>query len=180
LSRGTASLARGYGICVRRTKYGQNDCFCRIFSLDGLARTPEGCPKKRAFVGRYGNLLLQGTVFLWRGVRYLEAALFGLVLSEGTVSRRRAASSKTGVLREILPSSVFDRGRKSVADKGGRLSDGTVSAVPEGAIKAPVLSESTVSPGGASARSGARRYFRGFRSVGRVRYASGLGARAVA
>ena len=83
-------FVRGYGIPCQRVRYLRMEnqvrskcCFCRIFSLDCLARAPEGCPKKRAFVGRYGNLLLQGTVFLWRGVRYLKAALFGAVLVGG-------------------------------------------------------------------------------------------------
>lgn len=67
-----------------------------MFSPDWLARAPEGCLKKRAFVGRYGNLLLQGTVLIWRGVRYLKAALFGLVLVGGYGITQASSSLDNG------------------------------------------------------------------------------------
>jgi hypothetical protein len=146
LSRSTASLARGYGICVRRPKCGQNAVFAGYFRLDWPVHAPEGCPKKHAFVGRYGNLLLQSTVFLCHGVRYLKAALFGAVVVGGYGITPASSILENGGILEKGVSSEKPR-FWSVADKGERLSDGTVSAAPEGALKVPVLSESTVSSG---------------------------------
>ncbi len=77
-----------------------------------------------------------------------------LFLSQGTVSHRRAYSSKTVVLWGIFASSAVRARFWSVADEGERLSDGTVSVVPEGSLKVPVLSESPVSSGVAGARGG--------------------------
>jgi hypothetical protein len=191
---GTVSLATGYGkVCpgVRHplpegtvSAYGEPSTV-KMTAFAGYFRLMVLLARRRDV--RRSARLSGGTVTSCCRVRYFFGGEYGICRrrSLGWSCRRvryhtdEQLHRKRGFFGKFFPP-YFDRGRKSVADKGGRLSDGTVSAVLEGAIKAPVLSESTVSPGGASARSGARRYFRGFRSVGRVRYASGLGARAVA
>jgi hypothetical protein len=107
LSARTVIFVWEYGIRCWNVRYPRtgnqvrSKCrLCRAFWLDWLVRAPEGIRKKRAFVGRYGNLLLESTVFLCRGVRYLKAALFGAVLV-GEYGITPASASKHSFLLHV-------------------------------------------------------------------------------
>jgi hypothetical protein len=192
---GTVSLATGYGkVCPRVrhplpegtvSAYGEPSTV-KMTAFAGYFRLMVLLARRRDV--RRSARLSGGTVTSCCRVRYFFGGEYGICRrrSLGWSCRRvryhadEQLHRKRGFFGKFFPPPCFDRSRKSVTDKGERLSDGTVSAAPEGALKAPVFVGENVSPGGASARSGARRYFRGFRSVGRVRYAWGPGAQAVA